>query len=143
MTERKRGSETWESFVERRIRDAQAEGAFESLPGFGQPIPDIDGPVDENWWLKKKLRDEKLALLPPILAARLDVEKTLAAIESMTSEQRVVRTLEALNERIRKAHFSPVAGPADGVRPVNIPAIVAEWKKRKASPAASFRSILE
>jgi hypothetical protein len=130
--ERKPPSESWESFADRKIREAQEEGAFDALPGFGKPIPDLEGPDDPNWWLKKKLREEKLVVLPPILEARLDAEKTLAAIESMSSEHQVRRSLNALNERIRKAHFSVADGPACGVRPVDVEAVVADWKRRRA-----------
>jgi hypothetical protein len=130
--ERKPHSESWESFADRKIREAQEQGAFDALPGLGKPIPDLDGPDDPNWWLKKKLRDEKLVLLPPILEARLDAEKTLAAIESIASEQQVRRSLIDLNERIRKAHFSLADGPAAGVRPVDVEAVVADWKRRQA-----------
>ena len=111
VMERKPPSETWESFTDRKIREAQEEGAFDALPGFGKPIPDLDGPDDANWWLKKKLREERLVLLPPILEARLDAEKTLAQIASMATEQQVRRALVALNERIRQAHFSPPRPP--------------------------------
>jgi hypothetical protein len=62
MTERKPPAVSWESFVERQIREAQEAGEFDSLPGFGKPIPDIDEPYDENWWLKKKARQEKISL---------------------------------------------------------------------------------
>ena len=58
MTERKPISERWESFVERKIREAQSEGAFDSLAGFGRPIRDLDAPDDSNWWLKKAARGE-------------------------------------------------------------------------------------
>jgi hypothetical protein len=130
--ERKPRSESWESFTDRKIREAQEEGAFDALPGFGKPIPDLEGPDDPNWWLKKKLREEKLVVLPPILEARLDAEKTLAAVDSMASEHQVRRSLNALNERIRKAHFSVSEGPAAGVRPVDVESVVAEWRKRRA-----------
>ncbi len=67
--------EKFESLAERRIREAQAAGQFDRLPGFGKPIPDIDGPDDENWWIKSKLRQEGLVVLPPILQARRDIER--------------------------------------------------------------------
>jgi hypothetical protein len=127
--ERKPPLETWESFADRKIREAQEEGAFDALPGFGKPIPDLDGPDDANWWLKKKLREERLVVLPPILEARLDAEKTLATVASMTTEFQVRRCLAALNERIRQAHFSAADGPADGVQPVDIEVVVADWKR--------------
>jgi hypothetical protein len=35
----------------------------------------------------------------------------------------------ALNEFIRQAHFSHVAGPAEGVRPLEVDQVVAEWRE--------------
>lgn len=131
MTDRKPSLEKWESLAERRIREAQAEGAFDRPPGLGRPIPDLDGIDDANWWLKKKLREERLGLLPPILEARLESEKTVASIWSMTSEAQVRLALTRLNERIRQAHFSPIGGPADGVQPVDVEALVGEWNRRR------------
>ena len=131
VTEHKPSSETFESFAERKIREAQAEGQFDSLPGFGKPIPDLDGPEDENWWIKNKLRQEGLVILPPILEARRDIEKTLEAVQSMHSEHQVRVALKALNERIRAAHFSAADGPADGVRPVDAEAVVRSWRSSR------------
>ncbi len=129
--ERKPAEETWESFTERKIREAQAEGEFDHLPGFGQPIPDLDEPLDENWWVRKKLRREQLNLLPPVLQARLEKQRTLEAIDSMKSERAVRRCLERLNETIRRAHFSHLPGPPEGVTPVDIEAVVAQWRQRR------------
>jgi hypothetical protein len=123
--------ESWESFAERRIRQAQADGEFRALPGFGQPIPGIDEPWDENSWLRRKLRDEQLNLLPPVLEARLEREKTLATLDDLDSEAAVRARLAALNERIRKAHFAPQPGPAAGVLPVDIEAEVRRWRARR------------
>lgn len=132
MTERKPTHEKWESFAERKIREAQEEGQFDKLPGFGQPIPGIDQPLDDDWWLKQKLKAEKLSVLPPILQARLDIEKTLDSLHEMTSEYAVRRKLEQLNERIRGAQFSPLEGPSSGVFPVDIDAVIAEWRAARA-----------
>lgn len=61
----------WEGLVEHRIQEAQAQGAFDNLPGFGQPIPGIDDPLDENWWLRRKLQSEGLTLPQEIAAEHL------------------------------------------------------------------------
>jgi DnaJ-like protein len=124
--------EKFESFAERKIREAQTEGQFDALPGFGKPIPNLDGPDDENWWIKNKLRQEGLVLLPPILEARRDIERTLEAVKSLQSEHQVRLALKALNDRIRAAHFSPAIGPADGVRPVDMEAVVKSWRASRA-----------
>lgn len=131
MTEHKLPSESWESFTERKIREAQSAGEFDHLPGFGQPLPDLGDPGDENWWIKQKLRRENISALPPVLAVRLEVERTLAALWQLPTERLVRRGLEQLNEKIRAAHFSPVAGPPDGVRLVDVEATVAEWRHRR------------
>jgi len=137
VTERKPPRETWESFAERKIREAQEEGVFSGLPGFGRPIPGIDRPLDENWWVREKLRREQLSVVPPILEARLEVEKTLEAIRSMGSERAIRKRLKALNDHIREAHFSHVAGPSSGVPPIDIELVIREWKQHRRSPAAS------
>ncbi|HVD28538.1 MAG TPA: DUF1992 domain-containing protein, partial [Mycobacteriales bacterium] len=42
----------WESVVEAQIRQAQERGDFDDLPGKGKPIPGLDDPDDEQWWIK-------------------------------------------------------------------------------------------
>lgn len=125
--------ESWESFAERRIREAMAAGVFDRLPGFGQPIPEIDELWDENSWVKRKLRDEQINALPPVLEARLDKEKTLERIQSLASAAEVRGQLSDLNARIRKAHFGSPAGPADGVLPVDIEAELSRWRNSRTS----------
>jgi hypothetical protein len=46
------------AIAENQIRRMIEEGKFDNLPGAGKPIPDIDEPYDENWWLKSFLKRE-------------------------------------------------------------------------------------
>src|SRR5262245_25591850 len=96
---------SWDRLAEERIRAAQEQGRFENLSGFGKPIPGIDEPHDELWWVKEKLKQEQISSLPPALEIRLDVEKTLAAVATLTTEHAVRHEIGLLNERIRKAGF--------------------------------------
>jgi hypothetical protein len=64
MTDRKPPGVDFGPWVEHKIREATERGAFDNLPGAGKPIPDLDKPHDELWWIKRKLRDEQLAWLP-------------------------------------------------------------------------------
>ncbi|RMG39955.1 MAG: DUF1992 domain-containing protein [Planctomycetota bacterium] len=127
-----RPDEYWYSLAEERIREAMQQGAFDNLPGFGKPIPGIDEPWDENWWVREKLRRERVQALPPLLAARLEIEQTRRAILQIESEAIVRHKLQQLNERIRAAHFSPVPSPPVTVRPVDIEAELARWRAARA-----------
>lgn len=59
----------WQSYAEELIRAAQEAGEFDKLPGFGQPIPGIDEPHDEYWWVREKLKREgiKIEAPPPVV----------------------------------------------------------------------------
>jgi hypothetical protein len=131
LTERKPPDVTWESFVERQIREAQQAGEFDRLPGFGQPMADIDEPYDPMWWLKQKIRRENLSVMPPALQIRLDVERTLQDILRLQTESEVRRTIEELNLRIAQANLAAVWGPPSTTMPLDIERVVAEWQAQR------------
>jgi hypothetical protein len=122
---------TWESFAERKIREAQESGAFDRLPGLGQPIEGIDEPLDENWWVRKKLKSEQLSLLPPVLEVRLEIEKFLANLAMIPNEYDVRRRVTKLNEKIETARRSPHAGPPLSVVPLDVDAVVERWRNER------------
>lgn len=128
MTDKK-PIESWEDLAERRIREAQVAGEFENLPGFGQPIPGIDEVLDENWWVKAKLRREQIQALPPIMEARLARQRLLESLAELPNLAAVRDRVAALNDQIRRAHFSQIAGPADGVLPLIEEEVIAAWKR--------------
>jgi len=119
---------SWDALAEERIRVAQEEGQFENLPGFGKPIPGIDEPHDELWWVKEKLKREQISSLPPALAIRLDVEKTRAVIATLASEAAVRQEVLALNGRIRQAAFGVTWGPPVDVLQLDVNEVVAMWQ---------------
>ena len=85
--------------------------------------------------MKEKLKREQLSSLPPALAIRLDIQKTLEGILAGTArptEAEVRKEIEALNERIRKASFAVTWGPAIDVQPLDVEEIVAQWRQEKA-----------
>jgi hypothetical protein len=49
----------FESFIERRVREAREAGEFDGLPGEGKPLllRHVDDP---DWWVKSKIEDENL-----------------------------------------------------------------------------------
>jgi hypothetical protein len=127
-----RNTLAWHLLAEERIRAAQAAGAFDQLPGLGLPIPGIDEPHDELWWVKQKMRLEQLHLLPPALLLRLDVQQTLARIKGLRHEDDVRAEIAALNERIRRGSFAVTWGPPVDVQPLCPDEIVSQWTAKFA-----------
>jgi hypothetical protein len=49
-------ADRYESLPERLIREAIEAGAFDDLPGEGEPIPGAGTPDDELWWTRAWLK---------------------------------------------------------------------------------------
>jgi hypothetical protein len=130
MTERKPPGLGWESWIDKQIREATERGEFEDLPGAGKPIPDLDKPFDEMWWVKGKLRSEGLTYLPPSLALRKEAHDALEAALQAKSEAEARQIIENINEQIREANRKGVAGPPIMLRPLDVQRIVQEWHKQ-------------
>src|SRR5438093_13611269 len=124
MTQKKPPGKTWESFIEQQIREAMEEGAFDNLPGKGQPILDLGIERDPLWWAKKLVEREKVSLTPPALALRRDVEQALERLPRMRDEAEVRRALEALNAQIRKLNATVAEGPPTNLAPPDVEASV-------------------
>ena len=135
---RKPKAATWESWVDRQIRDGIERGEFENLPGKGRPLDGIgphgvDSHRDEDWWLKAKLRRERLSYLPPTLAIRKELEEALEAIARASHESVVRRIVSDINERIRDVNRRGAEGPPSTVMPADEEAIVAKWRARNTA----------
>ncbi|MFC8232839.1 DUF1992 domain-containing protein [Streptomyces sp. NBC_01724] len=133
MTERKPAGVSFESWVDKQIREAEQRGDFSQLPGFGKPLPGIDRPYDETWWIKAKMQREGVSMLPPALALRKEAEDTRAAVSEARSEAEVRRMLTAVNEKIEAAIRRPPPGPLLNIRPFDIDAVVDEWRAERGS----------
>ena len=124
-----------ETLVERQIREAQERGDFDDLPGKGKPLPGLDGPDDENWWVKGYLRREGLSaepLLPTPLQLRKEVERLPDTVAALPDERAVREVARELNRRIAQWLSAPV-GPAVPVGPVDVDAVVARWRADRAA----------
>lgn len=130
MTHKKPPGVSWESFVERQIREAQEAGEFDHLPGFGRPIPELDEPEDELWWVKNLLKRERLSLLPPSLEILRTVEVGLEAIASLHSEDEVRKAVAELNAKIRRANFAIAWGPPSTISPLDADEVLAQWRRK-------------
>jgi hypothetical protein len=130
MTERKPPDVTFESWIDKQIREAAERGEFDDLPGAGKPLPGAGGTDDENWWLRGYLRREGVetdALLPAPLRLRKEIERLPDAVRGLRSEAAVRAVVDALNARIRDHWRAPATSPVP-VRLVNPDAVVERWR---------------
>jgi thioredoxin-like negative regulator of GroEL len=120
-------NEPLERYVDRIIREAQEEGAFEGIGGEGKRLP-LTGALEEAWWAKEKLRREKLSDVPDALAIRREAEQVLAEVARLSDERVVRARLEELNARIRRLNRTHVAGPPTSLAPLDVDGVVARWR---------------
>ncbi|MGY4955916.1 DnaJ family domain-containing protein [Streptomyces nigrescens] len=130
MTERKPPGVTW---IDKQIREAAERGDFAGLAGAGKPLPHLDQPYDEMWWIKEKMHREHLSYLPPTLALRKEAEDALEAAAAAPTEAALRRILTAVNERISAALRTPLEGPPLNLVPFDIDEVARKWREQQGS----------
>ncbi len=131
VSPRKPAGESYESFVDRQIREAQERGEFDNLPGAGKPIPDLHRPYDELWWVRKKLKEENLSYVPPALQVRKELQNAREQIARASSEPEVREIVAEINQRIRDANRTALRGPASSVMPLDEEQTLRQWRERR------------
>ncbi|WP_084470097.1 DUF1992 domain-containing protein [Jiangella gansuensis] len=129
MTERKPPGLSFESWIDKQIRDAQERGEFDDLPLTGKPLPSRR-PGDELWWVREKLAREGEstdALLPTPLRLRKEIHRLPETLRDVRSEQAVREIVRELNTRIVEWLRAP-SGPQITVRTVDADAVVEQWR---------------
>lgn len=141
MTERKPPGVSFETWVDKQIREAEQRGEFAELPGAGRPLPSLDAPYDELWWIKGKMHREGLSALPPTLVLRKAAEDAMEAVARARSERQVRQILTEINDRIREALRRPPQGPPLNRGLFDVEQVVADWRAQQAdrrnAPAAA------
>jgi Domain of unknown function (DUF1992) len=129
MTQRKPPGMGFESWIDRQIREAEERGEFDGLPSAGKPLPGAGEPLEEDWWLRRKVREEEgSAGLPPSLVLRKQAEtaKTRALAARTDDEARAI--IEEMNARILDALRKPLSGPPLNLMPFDVEQVVRERK---------------
>ena len=134
MTGRKPPGMSWETWIDRQIREGMERGEFDGLPGHGKPIADLDRVRDEMWWVKDKLRREQVSFLPPTLALRKEVDEAKVAIAAAATEAEVRRLVTDINDRIRAVNRVATAGPPTTLAPFDVDEVVAVWRAARDAP---------
>ena len=131
MPERKPPGVTFESWVDKQIREATERGAFDDLPGAGEPLPVLDQPYDELWWIKQKAAREGISHLPPTLVLRKEAEDALAAARQAPTEAAARRILTAVNQKIEAALRTPLSGPPLNLVPFDVEDVLAQRRAER------------
>jgi hypothetical protein len=137
VTERKPPGVSWASFTERLIDEGRREGLFEGLEGEGRPIDGLDEPHDPEWWLKRKLRDEEIADLPPTLAIRGERDVAVAAALEAPDDAEARRILDAVNQRIRYVNSHTVTGPPSTTWVVDVEEVLEQRRAAESQRPAT------
>ena len=130
MTERKPDFDSFETWVDRQIREAQERGEFDDLPGAGKPLPGLNKPHDDAWWIKQRMQEEGLsadALLPTPLQLRKEVDRLPDEVRGLATETEVRDGVADLNLRIAQWMRAP-SGPRVRLGPVDADRIVQQWR---------------
>ena len=92
----------FEKIIEARIKKAQDEGAFEDLPGRGQPLRlEDDRHIPEDLRMAHKVL-KNAGCLPPEVELRRDIRTTEDLLAGMTETKEKYRTIKKLNYLIMK-----------------------------------------
>jgi hypothetical protein len=121
-----------EAWIDRLIREAEGRGEFDNLPGAGKPIPGLDRPHDELWWVKQLLEREQLSLTPATLALRKELEEALDRIRAAASEDAVRRIVAEINGKIAAVNRQATSGPPSTVAPLDPDEVVGRWRLRRS-----------
>ncbi|WKY54656.1 DUF1992 domain-containing protein [Nocardia seriolae] len=141
MTERKTPGISFESWIDKQVREAVERGEFDNLKGAGQPIP--AGAADEDWWLRCYLKRERVggdALLPESIVLRREHERMPETVRGMGSEKEVRAAVAELNERIVEWLRMPT-GPYVPIGPLKVEDVVETWRAERAAARAAREPI--
>ncbi|WP_432501572.1 DnaJ family domain-containing protein [Kineococcus arenarius] len=139
MTSRKPAGSSFESWVERQVREAAERGEFDGLRGSGEPLRHLDRPFSAEEWAADKARREGFdvsAMLPPALALRREREVLLRDLGELRSAAEVDAVVEGFNDRVRELYRRPADGPLVVVALLDAARLRERWEATRPAPAA-------
>jgi hypothetical protein len=128
---------TW---VDLQLRRAQERGDFADLPGLGKPLEGLGEEHDPDWWVKRLVEREKIAVLPPALQLRRDDAALDQVLDGLASEAEVRREVMDFNERVRRTLYTTSGWPPVVTSPRDVEEEVSRWRQRLAARRAAHRT---
>jgi hypothetical protein len=130
------------SWVDLQVRQAMERGEFDNLPGQGKPIEDLGVEHDPDWWVKKLVERENIALLPPAIALRKEDAELDDRLDAITAESEVRRELDDFNKRVVETRRQLQGGPPVVTPTRDVDAEVAAWRERRTARVEAQRAAL-
>jgi hypothetical protein len=130
MTERKPRGMSFETWVDSQITRAQAQGAFEGLPGYGRPLPRRDREKTAFDWALEWARRENggvEGMLPPGMALRKEREDLPGVVGRQPSEAAARALVEDFNARVEAFWRRPQLNPDVVPGLADLDALLAYW----------------
>jgi hypothetical protein len=129
---------SWESLVERQIRDAMAAGSFDDLPHQGERLPLEDDSAAGDWAMAHRmLRNAGMA--PPWIESDKEARRLLAAIEAIIERAPRTSPLSQYRERANLARLVAEANRA--IARVNAEAPTAAQHRRPLDQTAELERL--
>jgi hypothetical protein len=123
---------TWESLVERQIREAMDDGAFEDLPYRGERLPLEDDSAAGDWAMAHRmLRNAGMA--PPWIESDKEARKQLAALEELIARAPTISP--ASHGRARRELATIVAAANQAIARLNSEAPTFRQHRRPLDPS--------
>lgn len=130
LPRRKPPGVSFETFVERQIRQSIDRGEFDDLPGAGKPLPKRGG--GEDWWINQLIEREGLTgheLLPPALRLRRERELLPEKARACRTEAEVRELAADYNRDVAEEVRRGVGnGPNLPLSRIDPDTLVATWR---------------
>ena len=124
---------TWESLIERQIREAMDQGAFDDLPFQGERLPLVDDSAAGEWAMAYRMLHSAGAA-PPWIESDKEARKQLAALEALI--ERAPRISRLSQRRARSDLRTIVEAANRAIERVNAEAPTDRQHRRPLDPAA-------
>ena len=122
---------SYESAIDRAIREATERGEFDNLPGAGKPL-NLRNTGDPDWWLKDLVEREGISVGGAV-SLRREADSFPESLADLPTEQAVRAVLEDFNQRVKDDWRRPGVGKGSPVvaRLVDVDDVVQQWHRMR------------
>ena len=122
---------SWESLVERQIREAMEAGGFDDPPYRGQALPIEDDSAAGEWALAHRML-KNAGVAPPWIESDKEARRALAVLDVLL--ERAARSTPGARDRIRRDHAAAVDAANCAIGRVNAEAPTDRQHRRLLDP---------